>query len=1034
MAKIINPIQDLFLDIEKIMSFIVVKNKIEADKYETVDTAKDAALWISAIMQQDSYLTYHAFYTHAMFQDITPNVKYQIIESWLQNIYNVPLIYRDHLLQVGRQLVINNYVEKNDYYRMINGQPPIEATEADYVYLSDSLKQIYGITDNIPIHQLSDTIQNKYILTDEYTTMLANNPDKTYLTYIGLYRIDILIARRAKDFQLIRYLPMDRSDINPYLLKEFASLYNQYRDYVISTIYNDEYVDLFVNYREFTSIMITSFVLMQLCNKAVEHTSDRRFLDDNIIQTIFQMYGIPRSLIMTHEVKRRLVVALNKLIQEKSTNPVFYDLVKILNYDDVVISKLMLMKQQNFVNGQAVFSDGTPINTPQDMDLLTMINPDNGLPYKSLSTNIYFQAIDLTSDNPYHDITTLNSKSFGYSEVTSPDPRWWELPDTQNLIQNKYYTNADSKYIMIESVVNQTSSLFESIYFMRMLLDNKDFTDTFMMTVPEVFGNVSVSLFDLAIFLVAAMCENSNLTGEIITTASGLLAIAGFNFDIDLNLFKEFLNTTKYVDSAKLLSFIGNLSMRSASDINRLFNEMMIPLKDWLTSEMSQSDNRTEFEEYEKIYRALFVYDAVRSVFVESFVSPVSRIMLEYKLSDSDWLAFSLFYPHASSGETITVDTASRYPDYFPFLGTSVGEAKTWYVITPKGDKVYFYDIINRADLRYMTDADNNVVKDPIWWNGDTIDNSVVQTVIGNINGLSDSELNNSYFKVRTFIPDTNQVYEAGDKLPVTIRNEVFKKLLIAKVQMDMAGEAQPAKTYKEYIARKNPQLYALFSKAIYAHDDWMTDMMNIVVAIENTLNMHLKYFEQSTVGSDMFFKPLITLIKYFKSHMVDFARSGLRYIFSDKVDTVGNSNMLKMFDEISKLIYHIIIAGRGENAEFGLYDTKNKMTYNLILNDASEVIQTTAKNDTGMIINLRKYYMGSTRLVDECKFLKNGKDIDPSGQASNWYSGEAGVGRYADDTDHTDASYNGTSRIQNSSVDTEGWKDFVESYNPHSN
>lgn len=1034
MSKIINPIQDIFLDIEKIISFMVVKNKIEAEKYETMETAKESALWITAIMQQDTYLTYHDLYTHAMFQEITPNIRYQIVEDWLRNIYNVPLIYRDHLLKTGRKIVIDRYVEGNNYYRMLNGQPPIEATEADYIYLSDTLKQLYGVSDNIPIHKLSDTIQNKYLLTDEYKTVLMNNPNKEYLRYIGLYRIDIFVARRARDFQLVRYLPMDRSDINPYLMKEFASLYNKYRDYIITTVYNEEYVDLFVNYREFMSLMIISFVLMQICNKAVEHTSDKRFLDDNIIQTIFQMYGIPRSLIMTQEVKRRLVVALNKLIQEKSTNPVFYDLIKILNYDDVVISKFMLMKQQQFDHGQAMFSDGTPINTPEDMDLLVTIDPETGKPHKSLSTDIYFQAVDLKSDNPYHDIVTMKTKSFGYSEITEPDPRWWELPDTQNLIQNKYYTNADSKYIMIESVINQTTALFESIYFMRMLLDNKDFTDTFMLTVPEVFGNTNISLFDLAIFLVAAMCENSNLTGEIITTASGLLAIAGFNFDLDLDLFKEFLNTTKYVDREKLLRFISNLSMRNPSDINRLFNEMMLPLKDWLTYEMSQTQNRTQFNEYEKIYRSLFVYDAVRSVFVESFVPPISRIKLEYKLSNSDWLAFSLFYPHTAAGETLTIDMMDQYPDYFPFLGNSVGESKTWYVSTPRGDKVYFYDIMNREDLRYKTDINGNTIKDPIWWNVDVIDNSVVQSVIGNINALSDSELNNSYFKVRTFIPGTNQVYEAGDRLPVIIRNEIFKNLLISKIQMDMSGEAQPARTYKEYIARKNPKLYSLFSKAEYAHDDWMNDMMNIVVAIENSLNMHMKYFEQSVVGPDMFFKPLITLIKYFKSHMVDFARSGLRYIFSDKIDTGGNSNMLKMFDEIGKLIYHIILAGRGEKAEFGLYDAKNKMKYNLIMNDASEIIQTTARNDSGKIINLRKYYMGSTRLVDECKFFKNGKDIDPSGQPSNWYPGESGVGRFVDDADHTDAAYVETSRIQSVPVDTEGWKEFVESYNPQSN
>jgi hypothetical protein len=1031
MPKLINPIQNLFTDIEKIMNFIAIKNKIEADKYETVETSKEAALWIHAMMKEDSYLTYQHLYTHAMFQQITPNLKYQIIDSWLKNIYNVPLIYRDHLLEIGRSTVINNYVEKNDYYRMLNGQPPINATSKDFIYLSDNLKQLYGITTNIPVHELTDAIQNKYILTDEYNEILANNPDKEYLRYLGLYRIDIYIARRARDFQLIRYIPMDRNDVNPYLLKEFATLYNQYRDYVVRTIYNVEYIDLFENYREFISLIIVAFVLMQLCSKSVEHTSDNRFIDDTIIQTIFQMYGIPRSLIMTQEVKRKLVVSLNKLIRSKATNPVFYDLVKILKYDNITISKFMMIKQQIFGDdGQALFSDGTPINSSEDLDLLTTINPETGTPFKSLNTDIYFEAVDLKSKNTYNDMITSKSKTFNYSDVTGADPRWWELPDTQAAIKNKYYSYSDSKYIMIESMVDQTASLFESIYFLRMLVDNKNFTDTFMISVPEVFSNEKISLFDLSVFIMAAMCENNNLTGEIISSASGLLAVAGFNFELDLDLFRQFINTTKYTDKDRILGLINNLSMKSPSDINRLFNDVMIPLRDWLTYEISRTNNKDQFNEYEKIYRALFVYDAVRSVFVDNFISPVDKILAEFRLSNDDWQAFSLFYPHKPSGSAITVEEMVMYPSYFPFLGTGLGESKKWYVTTPNGDNVYFFDIINSPDLRYINN-NGTLIKNPIWWNGDKVDESIVRSVIGQINALNDNELNNAYFKVTTVVPNSNRAYTIGEKLPVAIRNEIFKKILISKVRMDMNGEAQPAATYKDYIIRKNPRFEALFDKAETSRDSWMNDLMNIVIAIENELNMHLKYFEQTAVGNDMFFKPLITLIKYFKSHMIDFAGSSIRYIFADKMDAGGNSNMVKVFDAIHSLIYNITLAGRGENVEFGLYDTKHKSKYNLVISDASDIIQNGILNNGDKIINLRKYSMGSLRMIDECKFFKNGKEVDPSGQSSSWISGEVGVGRYIDDSDHTKSSYKGTDRVLYAPVDTEAWKMHVESYNP---
>ena len=94
--------------------------------------------------------------------------------------------------------------------------------------------------------------------TSEYTTLVANNPDKKYLKYLGLYKIDILTARRAKDFELIRYSG-GRSDINPNLVKEFGILYTDYREYVMSTLYNKQLETVYANYRTFMGMLITSF-------------------------------------------------------------------------------------------------------------------------------------------------------------------------------------------------------------------------------------------------------------------------------------------------------------------------------------------------------------------------------------------------------------------------------------------------------------------------------------------------------------------------------------------------------------------------------------------------------------------------------------------------------------------------------------------------------------------------------------------------------------------------------------------------------
>ena len=119
--------------------------------------------------------------------------------------YNIPAEYIENLLIKGRQAFLDSYVEENDYYRMLNGLPSINASEKDFIYLSEPIRnQLHASKD--PVHLLSPLIQNNYMNTDEYKEVVAANPDKEYLRYLGTYKIDIFTARTAKDFDIIRYI------------------------------------------------------------------------------------------------------------------------------------------------------------------------------------------------------------------------------------------------------------------------------------------------------------------------------------------------------------------------------------------------------------------------------------------------------------------------------------------------------------------------------------------------------------------------------------------------------------------------------------------------------------------------------------------------------------------------------------------------------------------------------------------------------------------------------------------------------------
>ena len=1013
-----NPIQDLFVDIKKIFAFMELKDCNMANSFETTSIRDESEMWMNAKENNDTYLTYKNYWKPYMFQEIVSNINLKDIMYWMNHPWNVPANFRENLLNKGRAAFLASYEEKNEYYRMLNGLPPIDTDPSDYVYLSEKMRnQLHA--SNEPLHLLSDLIQNDFMGTEEYQELIKNNPDKKYLKYLGLYKIDTYTARKAKDFEIIRY-SLNHSDINPNLLDVFASTYADYREYVMVTLYNKHLEGIYEGYREFIGLLIKMFTLMQVCNKCVEAVNNRKYLDDSVLHIILSMYNIPDSLIMTKEVRRNLAINLLKLVKEKGTMEVYYDLISILGYEDIVVSKLMMLKGSPFDeknNNSATLKDVDP----------------------------YFIKLDLKENNPYDALTSIDSVKYDYHSIIDDDPTWWDTADTKAILQNSNYSIADSKYIVLEATINQMKYMFESIYFIRLIIDNKVFTDTFMIEIPEIFGTSSVSVYDLAVFLLCAMCMNTGFSGEIPIEENKPTATAGFNFEMDWDSFSKFIEESRYLDKDRIMSFIENLTMTNMSDINRLFNDVMIPMREWLELQLSNATNRLEYEEYEAIYKALYTYDINRISFMRDVNNtPLDIIRNKYRLTDNDILSYQHFYPRTPSGKAITIKeynattNLSRYK--YPFLARN--NQIDWYIHilidTPDGKTddrgyLYFHDILNSTDVRLLTnEAGLRIFMDYESDEGWVLNSKAVNKAISLIDDLDDDALKHAYFQINTSVINSDKVFNEGEFISAGIQTGIYKDILKEKILLDTQGFATPSSTYFEYLNKKNSNLYNLLTKDDRFNRDkqaWIDDVMSIVLTLETELNLHMKYFEQSVIGTDLFFKPLITLIKHFKSTFVTLAKSGLKYHFSDKIDSGGNSNMIKMFDEIEFIIHFVTLANRGFESQLGLFDTEHRMLHHIIMKDRTQMLKMIIGE--GFAAEVRTKDIGSIRMVDEMKFYKNGKELDPSGHVSAWYNGEPGSGRWSEDDNILMAARKSTERVQNMPVDLDGWKEFVESYIP---
>lgn len=983
-----NPLGNLFPQIKLLLSRIVFKDKKRAEKYETTETRGMGRAYLKACLKDDNYVTYYDYWTLPMFQELRPNIRLSEFKRYCASPASVPIKYHELLRDKGREAFLAQYVEKNDYYRMVTGLPNYE--DREYIYPSDELRAEYGFPD-VPVHELSTYQQIQFMNSEEYSKLIVERPEKEYLLYIGSNRVDLYAARSANDFSIIRY-PTRDPEINPVLLSMFANMYPKYREYVMSALYNEQMVDLYLNYREFLGMLIIAITLMQICNSSLEGINSHEFIDDTLIHTVFDMYGIPDSVLFNPDSRRDLSRGLMKLVRDKGTSDVYYDIIKVLGYTNVTISKLMLMRGQNFDEHGVALRTNTP----------------------------YFMKANPLDVDPYATVKTSGTEEFKYDEVTGKDPEWWDTPEVRSIINDRKYTSADSKYIVIDGSVSDSDYLFETLYFARMVLDNKNASNSFEFEIPDVLGGEKVSVYDCVLFLICAISMMGEMDATLSRDSEELLASAGFNFEYDRDGLQEFLLGCKYVDVKKLYRFLDNIEIKTVSDLRRVFLDVINPLHKWLERQIAMTDTREQFIEYESIYRALFSYDVTRNRLIDDYQKPMEILMERCSLSDDDMDLFRHFYPHDIDGRAITRSelTSSinntRYS--YPFL--SDDHQVDWYIDLDDRGIVYFYDILNSNDCRELSNGAGRVFMD---WDGNdwVLNDAVMMQAFDAIDSLDDRQL------ASAALPITEDGFASGTKLSDVIRNGSYKNILREKLSLDLAGYSNPPDSYFECLYRENFSLYSILLDGDRFHtnrEKWDSDLTAILTAMEKEVGMQLKYLEYSAVGKEMYFRPLIALINHFKSISVRIADTGLKLIFDSKFDPGGTSNMMKLFDSVQFVVHFSTLSNSGYESNFGFYDATHSQRTSIIINDYSQKLREMI--GSGFLAQERWKVMGSMHLSDECILYVNG-------ETDGWKSGTPGDGRWAEDDDVLMKTRIGTRRVRSPEYDLDGWVDYVESLSP---
>jgi len=592
-------INNIFNEINLIIPTITIKFEKEAKLLDTVDILRESDKYVSAVLGLDSFNTYRQFNIEVIINAGVINL--DLAKEYSEDKLKIPYNLRDIIILKQREYIINNYIEKNNYYRTLNGLPNIE--DNNFIYLDEETCIKLNLAYGIPIHNYSiediNIIKNVRLL----ETLKINYPNKKYLNYLGSDKIDIVYARKAKNFSILQMT----KDISDSMYIKFNQFYNNSREYFMTVIYIKEYSKTYDLYDNFIALCIMFMTIQRTFSDVFKVGITRDFYDLESIKMMFESYNVPFLSYLSLDYQRIILKNLNNLLRYKSTDKVLYDLCSLLNFERVRIFSYYLIKEHNLdENKNPLFFYKEEIDASGN----TVIVEDVERMY-----SLYFQLVDISERNVALALENNNNK-LNYNEVIVEDPYWID-EEVKDKLYKEDFNFIENKYLSIQLMYKMTEMLFEVIYFLKLLLDKKNEVSNILVKLPKIFSNREFDIFHVVVFLLALISKKNKMAGNILYTPSKILAVMGFNFKNDFNIIRQYINENSNLIDINILNYINNLNITSVDDINNLYVNIK-GLNDFIVTKLATSQNIDEYRAYVKLYNSLMVSDETNEIFMKS--------------------------------------------------------------------------------------------------------------------------------------------------------------------------------------------------------------------------------------------------------------------------------------------------------------------------------------------------------------------------------------------------------------------------------
>lgn len=578
--------------------YVVVKNSVEANAYETLESMRAADLYISCSLGADTFVSHYEYPADVLRR--SGIIDESLVHKAAQDRDYIPYEYRRLVLVQMRRWVIEHYEEKNDYYRMLAGLPKLDQ-EPIYVPLEDLCRHGFRPTDEEipPLHELPEDILISMEGTKYLNELAEQYPDHEYIPYLGVRKINIVSARRAEHFELL-YFP--KQDVAYRFYRDFLSCYDEARAYFMTVVFNYDYVERIEYYNEWIGFMILHMTIQKMISTMFKVLVDRDFYDLDTIRLFLDSYQIPYVDIFTMDQQKLLVKNLNILLRKKGNTQVLYDLLTLLGYDNFEILKYMLVKQHKMTQE----NDEAPL---KPVFVYRTMVADDGTPYIELDSSqmydYYFVGIPMNEIDPVIPSEKTDGTVYDYHEFTNNDPTWIKdsaLIRTLDELQKNYI---ETKYANININFKMQEITFELVYLGRLILDKKIMTDKILMQFA-LFTDKPVSLYDIQILLICLICKRNQMEPDILKNPSQILYIDGFNFAEDIEKIREDVMARPDLFDPEIVSYIKVIQFNRPKDVNDMY-AVVKRLNQFLTNAMQTTQDIDAYHAYRHLYNTLLI-------------------------------------------------------------------------------------------------------------------------------------------------------------------------------------------------------------------------------------------------------------------------------------------------------------------------------------------------------------------------------------------------------------------------------------------